>query len=755
MKKNIVFIFLLQIMIISIAFSAYAGQWCLDAHGWWYDKGDGTWPSGQWQWLDGNGDGIEECYYFNPSGYCMINTITPDGYTVNYDGAWIVNGVVQKKYVDNLENFGIWKLYNGKWYVVDVFGSRKTNGWYWLDGNQDGIAECYYLDGKGWLLTNTITPDGYQVNADGAWIENGIVKTKGVGVSADSRNSFSNTNSGKKISREHFWDDYEDYSVYYAVNSFLEGNYGQMTESQIDAVKRKVAEFKKEHIKRGMSDFEKEMEIVRWIIENCEYSSAKENGDNSYDWNKGTAHSCIVNGEACCAGYADAFLYMAKACGLTARYICSDDHAWNLIKLDGDWYHVDVTWEDPDEMWGETSSFINLNDSIIRKIDHHTQWTPSTEQADGVKYGSVAVDWYLQYGNEEFPRRKDLKRLSAEQNGNVIQYRDNNQTVEEVEQYINRQIEQKKETYEYIVKTDYKYENTDSRTEIQNLDVNLKFIGVRELYGTYEDVLDQIEEQTSYKDLDQDQCYYLYKAGKITYKKEIDYTIHYMENGIEVGKKTGSRIENKYLPMECPEGYRYICDPYGNIDYTIKRGKGFCGTGGVIIYEGPVLEININVEKIKENYTYKVIYMDTDENILHISPSKTAKKDSMIYFERMEFDGYTPEKGQVFEQRLTMDDGIFYIFYEKIKEKDEQEEISEDNTVKNDNNQKDEVENQENKDKNKESENANQESEKQEERKEQEEREEQVKEETSQKEQQVKEESDQPENNIIKEKTKR
>ena len=35
------------------------------------------------------------CYYFDSQGYCLINEVTPDGYTVDGTGAWAVNGVVQ------------------------------------------------------------------------------------------------------------------------------------------------------------------------------------------------------------------------------------------------------------------------------------------------------------------------------------------------------------------------------------------------------------------------------------------------------------------------------------------------------------------------------------------------------------------------------------------------------------------------------------------------------------------------------------
>lgn len=79
---------------VSMGITAFAGQWLQDATGWWYQNDDGTWPVG-WAWIDGNNDGVAECYYFNDAGYCLMNTTTPDGCTVDANGAWTVNGVVQ------------------------------------------------------------------------------------------------------------------------------------------------------------------------------------------------------------------------------------------------------------------------------------------------------------------------------------------------------------------------------------------------------------------------------------------------------------------------------------------------------------------------------------------------------------------------------------------------------------------------------------------------------------------------------------
>lgn len=77
--------------------TAFAGEWKQDSVGWWYQQEDGSYPVNSWQWLDGNHDGIAECYYFSPAGYCLMNANTPDGYQVNESGAWIVNGLIQTK----------------------------------------------------------------------------------------------------------------------------------------------------------------------------------------------------------------------------------------------------------------------------------------------------------------------------------------------------------------------------------------------------------------------------------------------------------------------------------------------------------------------------------------------------------------------------------------------------------------------------------------------------------------------------------
>lgn len=81
--------------------AAFAGTWRTGAepneNKWWYDFDNGTYAENGWQWIDGNQDGVAECYYFDAEGWMLADTTTPDGYTVNADGKWTVNEAVQTK----------------------------------------------------------------------------------------------------------------------------------------------------------------------------------------------------------------------------------------------------------------------------------------------------------------------------------------------------------------------------------------------------------------------------------------------------------------------------------------------------------------------------------------------------------------------------------------------------------------------------------------------------------------------------------
>ena len=67
---------------------ALAGEWRANSTGFWYVNDDGSYPTNAWQWIDGDGDGIYQCFAFDENGYLMLNRTTPDGYLVGEAGAW-------------------------------------------------------------------------------------------------------------------------------------------------------------------------------------------------------------------------------------------------------------------------------------------------------------------------------------------------------------------------------------------------------------------------------------------------------------------------------------------------------------------------------------------------------------------------------------------------------------------------------------------------------------------------------------------
>ena len=64
---------------------------------WWYDLGNENYLRSTWQWIDTDNDGVAECYYFDADGWMYTDTTTPDGYTVDENGAWTVDSVVQTR----------------------------------------------------------------------------------------------------------------------------------------------------------------------------------------------------------------------------------------------------------------------------------------------------------------------------------------------------------------------------------------------------------------------------------------------------------------------------------------------------------------------------------------------------------------------------------------------------------------------------------------------------------------------------------
>lgn len=129
-KKGLMALGLAVGMSLALPLLSYAGALKVDETGWQYQNDDGTYLVNRWEWLDLNNDGIAECYYFNEKGYLLMGTTTPDNYTVNENGAWTVDGVVQTKSVEiRVIGTGELRASDGTVIPQDIVDGFRAVGW--------------------------------------------------------------------------------------------------------------------------------------------------------------------------------------------------------------------------------------------------------------------------------------------------------------------------------------------------------------------------------------------------------------------------------------------------------------------------------------------------------------------------------------------------------------------------------------------------------------------------------------------------
>ncbi|MCI8453230.1 MAG: hypothetical protein HFE84_01235 [Lachnospiraceae bacterium] len=108
-----------------------------------------------------------------------------------------------------------------------------------------------------------------------------------------------------------------------------------LDEAQKKAVEAFVADWKAAHINGQMSEEEIFRAIYDHLTQTVTYDKASANSQSSY--------GALIEKRCICGGYANAFMTLAKACGLEVKYVLTADHAFNLVRVSGTWYATDTT----------------------------------------------------------------------------------------------------------------------------------------------------------------------------------------------------------------------------------------------------------------------------------------------------------------------------------------------------------------------------------------------------------------------------
>ncbi len=161
--------------------------------------------------------------------------------------------------------------------------------------------------------------------------------------------------------------------------------------------KLKAADAAANSIIAEINDSMSEYDIVKLfhdkVIIATDYSLTSTDGSNIY----GT----LVGKSALCQGYAKTFTYLCNKVGIQSLLVTgeadTEPHMWNMVKIDGSWYHIDLTWDDANR--AQDAEFIrydylNVPDSVINRSRTTYSQDYSYPKASSLKANYFVVNGY-------------------------------------------------------------------------------------------------------------------------------------------------------------------------------------------------------------------------------------------------------------------------------------------------------------------------------------------------------------------------
>lgn len=180
---------------------------------------------------------------------------------------------------------------------------------------------------------------------------------------------------------------------------YVNSNYRLSIDSQTNIVSvfRPIYSFSKNEIATMRTSFEKEadkilsgvqsswtdVEKIIYIHDTLVKQSAYDLTHSYYD-----AYHLLISNTAVCQGYSLAFMYFMNELGIPCEAVCSNDmgHMWNMVQVDGLWYHIDLTYDDPTpDIYGAAiHKYLLISDEEISRLGHYN-WV-SKHEANSTLY---------------------------------------------------------------------------------------------------------------------------------------------------------------------------------------------------------------------------------------------------------------------------------------------------------------------------------------------------------------------------------
>lgn len=194
-----------------------------------------------------------------------------------------------------------------------------------------------------------------------------------------------------------YWD---NYPIIYAYRS---NDISALNEQQT-AMYDRYCDILSSTVSSSNPDVINELTVHDYIVNNVRYVLDRNSDSPAYD--------ALFNGSASCSGYTEVFQTLMDMAGIRCIPVTGqaggDSHIWNMVCLDGQWYHVDTTWDDP--VGGDGTirhNYFNITDDDIL-LDHTIEsWHPAASGTD--------LAYYNVLGYTLFSSQSELNHYLASQ----------------------------------------------------------------------------------------------------------------------------------------------------------------------------------------------------------------------------------------------------------------------------------------------------------------------------------------------------
>jgi hypothetical protein len=205
-------------------------------------------------------------------------------------------------------------------------------------------------------------------------------------------------------------------------------------EAQRAALNSKVDTVIRDIITGGMSEYDKVAAVHDYVVKNTEF----QNFFSSADGHIFTAYGALVDGHSLSQGYAEAVNLLLNKAGVPSRVVEGESYsyntwstsAWNIVKIDGKYYHVDAAFDDQYEQGGLQSvrhEYLNITD---KEISYSHRWnTAEYPQCTETEHNYYNINGLIAENMADYELRtqKDFQNKLPE-----IQYKIKNFTAEEL-----------------------------------------------------------------------------------------------------------------------------------------------------------------------------------------------------------------------------------------------------------------------------------------------------------------------------------